>query len=196
MNKERKFLFASVALLCILMMIPSMVYSAPVADLTTLKTYNGQEYAYANVASTWTEANSFTSDGWHLVVINSLAENEWLAANFGSYAWIGLYCIDGNVTDVNKWQWVDGTTPSSNGFIYWQGNQPDGGSDDRYATMNFPYYPNENWGAHWGNVPDPGYGSTPIAIFERVAPVPVPAAVWLLGSGMLGLVGLRRRLLK
>ncbi|MDH3590183.1 MAG: VPLPA-CTERM sorting domain-containing protein, partial [Gammaproteobacteria bacterium] len=26
-----------------------------------------------------------------------------------------------------------------------------------------------------------------------VAPVPVPAAVWLMGSGLLGLAGMRRR---
>lgn len=30
----------------------------------------------------------------------------------------------------------------------------------------------------------------------RAAPVPIPAAVWLLGSGLLGLVGLRRRMKK
>ena len=28
---------------------------------------------------------------------------------------------------------------------------------------------------------------------DNVAPVPIPAAVWLLGSGLLGLVGIRRR---
>jgi hypothetical protein len=29
--------------------------------------------------------------------------------------------------------------------------------------------------------------------FADVAPVPVPAAVWLLGSGVLGLLGIRRK---
>ena len=28
---------------------------------------------------------------------------------------------------------------------------------------------------------------------DKVAPVPIPAAVWLLGSGLLGIVGIRRR---
>jgi hypothetical protein len=30
-------------------------------------------------------------------------------------------------------------------------------------------------------------------VFAEVAPVPVPAAVWLFGSGLLGLVGVARR---
>jgi len=32
-------------------------------------------------------------------------------------------------------------------------------------------------------------GSTQVS-----APVPVPAAIWLLGSGLIGLVGIRRRM--
>ena len=38
-----------------------------------------------------------------------------------------------------------------------------------------------------------GFSGGEIDAFADVAPVPVPAAVWLLGSGLLGLVGLRRR---
>jgi len=37
------------------------------------------------------------------------------------------------------------------------------------------------------------YMSVPISGGLVTAPVPVPAAVWLLGSGLLGLVGLRRK---
>ncbi len=38
-----------------------------------------------------------------------------------------------------------------------------------------------------------GLSGGEIDAFADVAPVPVPAAVWLLGSGLLGLVGIRRR---
>jgi len=38
-----------------------------------------------------------------------------------------------------------------------------------------------------------GFAGGEIDAFADVAPVPVPAAVWLLGSGLLGLVGLRRQ---
>jgi hypothetical protein len=29
---------------------------------------------------------------------------------------------------------------------------------------------------------------------SQLAPVPIPAAVWLLGSGLVGLIGIRRRI--
>jgi hypothetical protein len=35
-----------------------------------------------------------------------------------------------------------------------------------------------------------------IAVGQNINPVPIPAAVWLLGSGLLGLVGIRRRFKK
>jgi len=41
-------------------------------------------------------------------------------------------------------------------------------------------------------IPDESGGFTTEA-FVSVAPVPVPAAMWLFGSGLLGLVGIARR---
>jgi len=55
---------------------------------------------------------------------------------------------------------------------------------------------NENWtypgGAEWITV-DGGIRYSGNAIMTNVAVVPVPAAVWLFGSGLLGLVGVARR---
>jgi hypothetical protein len=71
---------------------------------------------------------------------------------------------------------------------------------------------NDKWGygVHWNNSADLYAGGS--ALFHigeahgtrvpdadgfdlnfRVTPVPVPAAVWLLGSGLIGLIGIRRR---
>ena len=38
-----------------------------------------------------------------------------------------------------------------------------------------------------------GFAEGEIDAFADVAPVPIPAAIWLLGSGLIGLVGIRRR---
>ncbi|MBK8814804.1 MAG: CCXG family PEP-CTERM protein [Methylococcaceae bacterium] len=42
-----------------------------------------------------------------------------------------------------------------------------------------------NGGATWQNLSTPN--------LEQLAPVPVPAAVWLFGSGVIGLIGMRRK---
>ncbi len=39
-----------------------------------------------------------------------------------------------------------------------------------------------------------GFSGGEIDAFADVAPVPIPGAGWLLGSGLLGLIGIRRRL--
>ena len=38
-------------------------------------------------------------------------------------------------------------------------------------------------------------GNTPLELIIESSPVPIPGAVWLLGSGLLGLIGLKRRFL-
>jgi hypothetical protein len=41
----------------------------------------------------------------------------------------------------------------------------------------------------------PVKGAPPVlTVTAEAAPVPIPAAVWLLGSGLAGLVGMRRRI--
>lgn len=44
-----------------------------------------------------------------------------------------------------------------------------------------------------GNNGDFYYGNTPVSVSISSSPVPVPAAAWLLGSGLLGLVGVAGR---
>jgi hypothetical protein len=69
------------------------------------------------------------------------------------------------------------------------GGQPDNAyGSDRYAVIGY----GGNTG--WDNYPDAAF-RTPSAIVE-IAPVPIPAAVWLLGSGLIGLAALRRKMRK
>jgi len=78
----------------------------------------------------------------------------------------GTFYID--ITDIYN-AWVDGTI-ANNGLIFSANDEGDG---TKFATF--------------GNAD----GSAPY--ISSTNAVPVPAAVWLLGSGLLGLVGLRRR---
>jgi hypothetical protein len=41
-----------------------------------------------------------------------------------------------------------------------------------------------------------GAGTSVILTNINVAPVPIPAAVWLFGTGLLGLLGIRRKIKK
>ncbi len=46
----------------------------------------------------------------------------------------------------------------------------------------------------WGTSMYPGSGAGEYQVFRHSAPTPIPAAAWLLGSGLLGLVGIRRKI--
>ena len=72
--------------------------------------YNGHEYALTNILNDWIAAESeAVSAGGHLVTIDDLAENEFLANTFDDFqtsnydiAWIGL---EGKTTSAS---WVSG----------------------------------------------------------------------------------------
>jgi hypothetical protein len=72
------------------------------------------------------------------------------------------------------------------------------------------YHPESNWvgGAYLGEgysewtlvsqwwFKDQGLGHSGVWVNNAGSPVPIPAAVWLLGSGLLGLIGIRKKVKK
>jgi hypothetical protein len=147
---------------------------------------NGHFYGTTPTGSSWTDAEAYAvSQGGHLVTIDDSAENGFIQTTFLTGAgasqdfWIGLTSPAGDFTDPATWVWVSG---SASTYRNWRPGQPDVfTADDRYAAINFL----GTGDAGWDNYPNAGFRLPP-GIYEVV---PIPPAVWLLGSGMLGLIG-------
>jgi hypothetical protein len=195
----------------------STLYAASV-QWTTGAGANGHYYQWVSadsVENTWTYANtaaaSLTDEGltWTLATITSAEEQAFIAASLGLpaekyWAWIGGVQAEGATTTDGDWEWITGETWS---YTNWNrdsggdGDDPNDGGDSTengeesylaliLADLGYSNVFNNNWGdapdfnANLYNLPT-GY------IAEAV--VPLPAAFWLLGGGLIGLVALRRR---
>lgn len=121
------------------------------------------------------------------------------------------YFSDAGITDINSpsgWSYsIEGTNDlfglgSGAGVIHWSAST--GAELALYDVLSgFSYvssvagsvkapfrldYINGDW-----RLGDPPIPASPLALAAGLAPIPVPAAVWLFGSGLLGLIGVARR---
>jgi len=139
----------------------------------------------------WTEANAYTlSDGYdsYLVTINNAAENDWLASDLfvGKYDdhWIGYY--QPNTTDepYGNWEWVNGETP---GYENWNTGEPNNVSHGTGIGEDYAVFNNAQpgkWGDQWNEAD---------VNFAIVEAVPLPAAGYLFGTGLVALVLMKRK---
>jgi len=124
--------------------------------------------------------NDELGDDWHMA---TGYEIQLLAANSGQ-----------NI--------VDSFVPSSSST---------GGSDWYYGRYNEVYNPDKHWCASifafsdeivstfmtdWREKDDRGVPKLGAWVCTYTNPVPIPSAAWLLGSGLIGIVGIRRKLKK
>jgi hypothetical protein len=157
--------------------------------------YGGHQYALTSTWERWEDASSEAeSVGGYLASIGSGAENIWLTVTFqntfaqgytnnpvGAAAWIGYYL------DRAEWKWTSGEpviyTSHASGFPL------DGGT---HGYLHLLPHPDPY---KWNNNPPHDGSDSSLwfkGIIERTSAVPIPAAVWLLGSGVIGLLGVRR----
>lgn len=147
--------------------------------------------------------------------LNSIADSNFGMQVFGFNTTLATPPSDAVLVNLpSGWSGNVSPPPNTNdGFGKFEFNVSDGGSN-RLTTLTFSvdvagdsigdYYELSSGNAGQGNVQyaahvagfaaqDCTSGSCTSAFFGGGTPVPVPAAVWLFGTGLLGLIGVARR---
>ena len=168
---------------------------------------NGHRYdvvlAPTSSGISWTAADAAASaaGGW-LATLNSAAEDQFVFGlaqvvpaawrldgnGNGRGPWIGGFQPPGSLEPAGGWQWVDNEGPFV--FANWEAQQPNntGGIEDRAQFFARQQLIGDGWNDAAKDALHPAY------IIEFASqPVPLPGAVWLLGSALAGMVSITRR---
>ncbi len=151
------------------------------------------DHYYELVSGDWSQAENLAiALGGHLVTINDQAEQDWLLLNFSKVVryWIGFTDTQSEDTFV----WVSGEPITYTNWAEREPNDywPDEGGED-YAAMNW----NLDDGGTWNDFnPAIHDGKDVRNGIVEFANVPIPGAIWFLGSGIIGIVGIRKKIKK
>jgi hypothetical protein len=145
-------------------------------------------------------ASSFLGLQGHLATITSSAENIFISNNIllGNGTndsgiedkWLGGYQIAGSEEPDSGWAWVTGETFSYNN---WAGSEPNNSPEGENAII-FQHGWTQD-GKQWNDLTSSWLQSGYIIEYENNGntPVPEPATIFLLGSGLAGLASMKRK---
>jgi hypothetical protein len=134
--------------------------------------------------------------GGHLATINDQAEHDWVWSTFVSFIppnppllgdgglWIGYTDSEAFGASEGNWRWISGET---SGYTNWSPGEPNDDVVSHDEDFAFLWVLNNG---QWFDADDAGSGNR---VYGVVEVVPIPAAIWLFASGLLGLVGVARR---
>jgi hypothetical protein len=209
MKKISLFLFLTI-------LVFGMIGPVSALPIPGTGTFGGHEYEVVSFGGTWEAARDTIAakgEGWYFADITSQDEQNFIASLLGDgseteavyLVWVGGLQnpnVTGDGNAGKNWQWYatgedftytnwgDGTYPEPNDW----GTGPYNG-DEQYLALDKRSNPTRIWS--WNDASDfaatidnqiVGY------VAERVAPVPEPATMFLLGSGLIGVgVFVRRK---
>lgn len=174
-----------------LFLTPYIVNSAAV-----LNSGNNHYYEVFSGTYTWDDANleasnrTFNGLQGHLATVTSAAENFWIVENLDNYQ--GNFIGGTDSATEGVWEWVTGETFSYENFLP--------GEPNSWNSLNEDYLMYW-WSDGWNDTTLDPYSDVEFTLgyiieYESAivpSAVPVPAAVWLFGSGFLGVISVMRK---
>ena len=156
-------------------------------------TFNNHDYMVINGHYTWEEAHQYLPEGYHLATVTSMDEQNFLSysllAEYTGEYWLGASQNQGKAPD-EGWQWETGEPWD---FKYWASGE----ANDWMGVPEFHLGIWSDYGWHWNDEHGRANIQGFIAESDPIAtPVPEPATVFLLGFGLIGLAGVRRKISK
>jgi hypothetical protein len=194
------------AAFCLLTSVAAI--AGPIELSSSVWSGNGHTYHLlansGNAGITWTDAESYAVNtlGGHLATVDSQQVSDWLWNTFGKGANINLWIGLTDQVDEGQFKWIaNGQAPL---FTNWYPGEPNNYENEDYVFILYSSFVGGNgfgaglWNDGQSNWTGFMAGSN-YAIAETTSsssPVPEPTTMLLLGLGLIGVAGVRRKIQK